>query len=317
MDSATKRRREQYKSDNDEVDTRSLLLGTCLAFLVSPVAFQFIELLGEHDAFKVRVLVTITTVILALLFSISISHYYPKIPIVTKSFRQSGDVNNPWSPWLSSGEFLSSISKNLFGSETANGSPNNAKRSRYRQNQQGLFSNYHVAGDDPDGRRQSKIDLKYLKPKFIISELMVFWDTTCTVITWGSFYVIGGTIVATEKLAQKIKTKRTRDSGNNLRDSAHNTSSSSFGRFDSFTSGFTSNSGGTQQGPNRKNATRSTERTGSLNKISSWTKKSFASAKKKVTKFTTSSHGVGSVPQLEEPRGLLNTSFLSGSFRSG
>lgn len=133
---------------------------------------------------------------------------------------------------------------------------------------------------EANGRR--KIDPKYFRPKYIIHELMSMWGTTYTVITWGSVWIIGGTIVATEKLAHKIKTKCNRENSqefNNNRGTGRNDS------FTSYSSYASSNDSNTQR----------TNRT-SLKRMRAWTKKSFASANKKFRKYVSSG-----VPQLTSP----------------
>lgn len=122
-----------------------------------------------------------------------------------------------------------------------------------------------------------KIDPKYFKPKFIMHELIAMWDTTYTVITWGSFHVIGGTLVATERLVRKIKTKCTREGQS--RD-IHNTSS---GRADSFASCDFSDDSFQSEGSKT-----------SFRRVRSWMKRSYSSAKKKFNTFV----GTPGVPQL-------------------
>lgn len=124
------------------------------------------------------------------------------------------------------------------------------------------------------------IDSKYFKPKFILHELQTFWGTTCTVVTWGSFYVIGGTIVATERIARKIKNKYTKDHEHDENISSRGTG----GRSDSFASYSSSMNESTKSASSPKHP---------LKRVSSWTKKSFSSIKKRFNKFV-----VTSVPQI-------------------
>lgn len=123
--------------------------------------------------------------------------------------------------------------------------------------------------------RRGKIDPKYFKPRYIMHELMSMWGTTYTVITWGSVWVIGGTIVATEKLAQKIKTKCSREQQSDTNDY----SSRSMRRGDSSES-YSSSSifDRTTDSDNAQNKS-------SLRKVRSWTRKSYASARRRFNKF--------------------------------
>lgn len=132
-----------------------------------------------------------------------------------------------------------------------------------------------------------KIDPKFFKPRYIMNELMTMWGTTYTVITWGSVWVIGGTIVATEKLAQKIKTKCSREQTSGL---SHQNSSRSTGRQDSFATDSSSMFDRTTEAD-------SSQSKSSLRKVRTWTKKSYASAKRKFNKFF-----ISTVPQ------IMNTS---------
>lgn len=131
---------------------------------------------------------------------------------------------------------------------------------------------------EKEANSRRKIDPKYFKPKYIIHELMSMWGQTYTVITWGTVWLIGGTIVGVEKLAQKIKTKCNRESheeiNNTSRGSGRNYSFASYSSYDSQTS-----------------------RSGrsSLKRIRSWTKRSFASASKRF-RFASST----GMPQLTE-----------------
>lgn len=311
MDSTTKKRsqRRAAKLDENDIDKRSLLFGSLLALLVAPITFHSTKSI-EADSFKADILASILTLILTVLFSVLVNHFY---------HRQHGSIHQSKSYRYSNLEGISyswrlvnGVCYYIYGQSSA-ASPRSKDGTKQRQNLNLSFDSQ--CGDDGQ-QKQSKIDPKYFKPKFIMHELMTFWDTTCTVITWGSFYVIGGTIVATEKLAQKIKTKRTRDT-NGLKDSAHSTST---GRFDSFTSSFSSPTSTTTRKTTQRRQTAGCEHQGrahhSLNKISSWTKRSYSSVKKKITRMTSGTNGVGAMPQIEESGGLLNTSFLSGSFRS-
>lgn len=131
-------------------------------------------------------------------------------------------------------------------------------------------NNSTVLNEKPSPTKK-RIDPKYFKPKYIYHELMSIWGTTYTVITWGSVWIIGGTFVATERLANKIKTKCTRERdllGAN-RGTGRNSS------FASFNSSFSSSHSVDSTGSGKN----------SFKKISSWTKRSFTAAKKKFNKF--------------------------------
>lgn len=130
--------------------------------------------------------------------------------------------------------------------------------------------------ESTDSSKKPKVDPKYFKPKYIIHELLDIWGTTYTVITWGSFWVIGGTIVATEKLATRIKTKCSRDPDV----SSANLSSTSDSRY------------------NNANRASSPSLSGRdpLRATRSWTRKSFATARRKLFRcFRTNN-----IPQLTE-----------------
>jgi len=120
-----------------------------------------------------------------------------------------------------------------------------------------------------------RIESKYFRPSYIISELMTIWGTTYTVITWGSVWVIGGTIVATEQLAHKIKSKCTRERG--AQDPSR-PNDNSFAPHSSFTSSSSSAS-------SHSNSTK---------RLRSWAKRSYASVKKHFHRFA----GHGRMPQL-------------------
>lgn len=145
-------------------------------------------------------------------------------------------------------------------------------------------SNQDGANQDSFNSRR-KIDPKYFKPKFIIHELITFWDTTCTVITWGSFYVIGGTIVATEKISQRIKSRSPSQRGGSSssifggdtnRNSSRGTGQSDF----SFSSAFVPSAQQTSE-PSTSEPQSNRQ---PFKRISSWTKRSINSIKKKYSR---------------------------------
>lgn len=180
----------------------------------------------------------------------------------------------------------------------SNGS--DAQASSSKSNNSFAFSSAseQTKGSDDDTTSKRKIDPKYFKPKFILSELVTFWDTTCTVITWGSFYVIGGTIVATEKIAHRIKTKSSRSS--NIWDSSfiftQNSTANQNGRnrgtgqsASSSSSAFGRSS--TQSGNNNTatpDAQQQANQRQPFKRISSWTKRSVTTIKKKFSRVTRS-----------------------------
>lgn len=115
---------------------------------------------------------------------------------------------------------------------------------------------------------------KYLKPKYIYHELMSIWGTTYTVITWGSVCIIGGALVASQRLASKIKTKCTReqqqDSLNGTRGTGRN-SSSAFHN--------------TSFSPSESLTSKGSSKSLSLNRVGSWVKRSCTATKKKFNKI--------------------------------
>lgn len=127
--------------------------------------------------------------------------------------------------------------------------------------------------------RRPKIDPKYFKPKYIINELITIWGTTYTVITWGSVWVIGGTIVATERLAQKIKTKCTNPHNNGTNQSRGTGRNESFSSYDS----------------NESYVSESVNDKSSYRRVTSWARKSYANARKRLNRFMNSG-----VPQLTD-----------------
>jgi hypothetical protein len=161
----------------------------------------------------------------------------------------------------------------LFAKNSQSSSTNN--RANDKSSTSSADQNYL----EQDSQSRRRIDPKYFKPKFIIHELITFWDTTCTVITWGSFYVIGGTIVATEKITQRIKSKRESSSTffgeNNNRNSSRGTGQSD----SSFASAF----GSASQSDNNA-ATEPQSNRQPFKRISSWTKRSINSIKKKYSR---------------------------------
>lgn len=131
-----------------------------------------------------------------------------------------------------------------------------------------------------------RIDPKYFKPKYIINELITIWGTTYTVITWGSVWVIGGTIVATERLAQKIKTKCAtphRDENHNSSRGTGHSERSTLYESDSDES-FVSNGGANSKSSYRR--------------VKSWARKSYANARRRLNRFMNSG-----VPQLTDRLG--------------
>lgn len=175
------------------------------------------------------------------------------------------------------------ISTNAFEKSLSSSSGSNFFRLLYTN---GFTSTSANRSPKQQQRPRRRLDSKYFKPKFIIHELISIWGTTYTVITWGSFYFIGGTIVATEKLAQKVKSKCTREQRG-----LHNESSSrGTGWADSFASFGSSDSDDDDQ----HNASASSINDNTLRRLSSWTKRSYSASKKKIMKLFTSTNA----PQL-------------------
>lgn len=166
----------------------------------------------------------------------------------------------------------------------------------------GVFSAHSIeqsehTHDSPNKSTRSntnrrRIDPKYFKPKFIINELMTIWGTTYTVITWGSVWVIGGTIVATERLAQKIKTKCTSPQQQHHQ---HHHSSRGTGRFDSFSS-YDSNDTISIGSSNSAGGRAANQTKSSYRRMRSWARKSYANARKRLNRFMSS----GVTPQLTD-----------------
>lgn len=150
-----------------------------------------------------------------------------------------------------------------------------------KSNKNTIFNVFNVGQDLKEKLKtnQPKLDSKYFNPRFIVHELMEMWGTTYTVITWSSFYIIGGTIGATERLAQKIKTKYNRQREYQSYETFMN-ASSSMNRSDSTST-------------NSTNSSRRQSKS-SLRRVSSWTKKSFESTRNRLSRLISS----GSEPLL-------------------
>lgn len=150
----------------------------------------------------------------------------------------------------------------------------------------------HDSPQDKHSRSNIRIDPKYFKPKYIMHEVMSMWGLTYTVVTWGSVWVIGGTIVASEKLAHKIKTKYSREPqqqrpNHQQQQQQQSTDGNRFWneRNNSYTSLLSADS--------LTSLDESTNKS-SFKRLRTWTRRSYASAKKRFNKFV---HG-STVPQL-------------------
>lgn len=142
-------------------------------------------------------------------------------------------------------------------------------------------------GQSPKPQQKNRTRRK-IDPKHIIQELISIWGTTYTVITWGSFYLIGGTIVASERLAQKVKSKCSREQrGLHNESSSRGTGWTEFTNFASSSSADVSRNSTTSDDDNQRNTFR---------RISSWSKRSYSTSKRKLTKLFTSTNA----PQLTE-----------------
>lgn len=235
------------KEDYDNADKKSILFGALLSLLLAPITFQLTRFL-ESDPFKSDVLASLLTIALSIVLIVSFNN------LLKRSDSPSNRNKN---------ELRSHSRSNFFRlfSSTSSTSPSKIPKEK----------------DQTNCQQRKKIDPKYFKPKYIIHELMTFWGTTYTVITWGSFYVIGGTIVATERLARKIKTKCSKDQHQQSFNSSRCT-----GRNDSFTGSFMSSS-------NKSTNSESSEDKDTIKRITTWTKRSFASVKRRFSKFVNTS----------------------------
>lgn len=126
---------------------------------------------------------------------------------------------------------------------------------------------------DKHANLKRKMNSRYLKPNYIVNELMSMWSTTYTVITFSSAWVFGSTICATERLARKIRNKYQRDGQQNLRSDSFSSNDSQL--FDDFSS----SDDRTYPGPG--------EKVNLLTRMSSWTKRSFSSFTRKFGKIVT------------------------------
>lgn len=243
----------ERSKEEESADKKSILFGAMLSLALAPIIFKLTRLI-EVDHFKSNLLASILTLVFSGIL----------IYIINDHLRQNcHQIGGRDKSRLKSSQ--RSIIFALLSSPASVFLSNSGKHN----NQQGQ----QLDKEQSQNSSRKKIDPKYFKPKFIIHELMTFWGTTYTVITWGSFYVIGGTIVATEKLARKIKTKCSREQQSDFQNSSRGT-----GRSDSFMS-YTSED---------ENTTSENQRD-PLRRMSSWTKRSFSSIRKRFTKFVGSS----------------------------
>lgn len=273
----------------------ALVMGPLLGLLSAPIVFELTKLAedGQHS-FKLDLIAAIVTILLSVAFMVLIDNYLTYHCHLTKR----DQLLRAWQQRSFIQKLFAVFSNDAPPGSAAAGSPNNSSFSF-------LQADRSFSGEHDQHRR--KIDPKYFKPKFIINELMTFWGTTCTVITWGSFYVIGGTIVATERIAQKIKAKRASANPNN---SSFNTSFGGFG-------GSSTNRGAGQNesflnmsfmsNQNHGDANQEpTSRRHAFKRISSWTKRSYTTIKKKFSRVVTTN-----APRLNSLTSPLNTSNMS------
>lgn len=186
-----------------------------------------------------------------------------------------------------SNQFLSNISTTTFERTLSASAGANIFRVFFPSN-----STQPIGNQDQKAQQKQKTRRK-IGPKHIIQELISIWGTTYTVITWGSFYLIGGTIVASERLAQKVKSKYNREQSG-LHDESF---SRGTGWSETFTSFASSSSAARESASSASNNQRDTFR-----RISSWTKRSYTTSKKKLIKLFTHTN---TTPQIT---GASNTS---------
>ena len=239
----------------------AIVLGPVSAGLLSPIVFHIVRKVKQEDSFKSDFIAILVTSLLCITFMALISiylKYYQRHLLKQRPPQQRSILQklflDPYIGLLSKDDHHENSS---FHSYSKSNSPNK---------------------HDQSGTNNKRIDSKYFKPRVIYTELMTFWDTTCAVITWGSFYLIGGTIVATERMAQKIKRSSTRESSFK---NASISSNKGTGKNYSFMN-FNSSSSDvdvaeSQETENCKHA---------YKKISTWSKRSFSSAKKKFSRLT-------------------------------
>lgn len=259
----------QFKSDSggeQDLDRRSILLSLLCSLFLCPVAFHLIsDKDKQNNSFEADFLAAIIVITLsALLVHVINSVLKSRQSILRKQqglkYHQQQEHNK------------SSSKSNLLFSVFNHEELSNLKEK--------IRSNHR------------KIDPKYFNPRFIYHELTGIWGTTYHVILWTSFYVVGGTIGASERLVQKIRTKY-RDSSeqhSNNR-SRHNNSSANRsdnedGESSSYLNFLNLSTTSESSTANKKSSK------GSLKKsVSSWTKKSFESTRKKFSRIIGSDNG--------------------------
>lgn len=271
-------RPEEFKPDELR-RTSVLVVSITLLILFAPMIHRFTVNVID-DNYGHRVNSSPLALIITFLFGATIL-------LISKKYLKSLENHDEykWKLQVSNCHQRTTFFARLFsGLATNSRSGNNLTKDKASSSSYSLNTSHNQ--DNSDSNSWYSIDSKYLKPKFIFNELFTFWETTCTVITWGSFYCIGGTIVATEKLTRKIKS-RTRAPGQgyttmNNGSTDHRHSSRGTGQRDfSFLSGHDTAS------PDDISDITSQQKS-RYRRISSWTKKSINSIKKQCTRTTRS-----------------------------
>lgn len=273
----------------DDLDPKrtAIVVGPFLGLLSAPVVFQVVRVVEQEHSIMSDLIASVLTTLLCVAFMVLINSYLEYSCHLAKQDQL-----------LKAYQQRSVLYKIISAFQGSNRSSPKSNESNQNSSFSFLHSDRSFASEHEQHKR--KIETKYFKPKFIINELMTFWGTTCTVITWGSFYVIGGTIVATERMAQKIKTKRTNSRENSFFSSSFSGQPNrGTGQSDSFLNmSFRSSSGEEAGGQEQTN-----NRYQNFKKISTWTKRSYASIKRKFSRVVTSSS-----PHFNSLTSALNTS---------
>lgn len=231
------------QSFEEDSDKKSILLSLLCSLFICPIAFHFRN--RTSDSFESDILAAILVITVSAII----------VYIVNNILKQSRE----------------SMRKQFQQQEQIN-----------KSNKNTIFNVFNVSQDlkEKIKTNQPKIDSKYFNPRYIVHELMEMWGTTYTVITWSSFYIIGGTIGATERLAQKIKTKY------NNRQREHQS-------YETFMNSSLSRNRSDSTSTNNTDSSRRQSKS-SFRRMSSWTKKSFESTRNRLSRLISS----GSEPLL-------------------
>lgn len=226
------------QKEREGIDTKTILLSVLCSLALTPITFQ----LTKSATISPQSGLLLSVAILSILFLASV-YLIRNFLIRQRCPTETRSILRDYKP-------LRNIFKVFYKDENNNDS---------------------TALNEKQPPNKKKIDPKYFKPKYIYHELMSIWGTTYTVITLGSVWIIGGTLLATERLANKIKTKCTReqDSLSANRGTGRN------GSFASYNSSFSSSDSVSSEGSSKS----------SFRKISSWTKRSYSAARKRFNKF--------------------------------